>query len=302
MKIFTKFIALLSWAIFIFVLIDLPAPQVNTYGIPLFDKVVHFFIFGIFVWLLFLFFSELNKLNFNRIIFLSFLLATAYSALTEYLQKFVHGRNPSLFDFFAGILGIMAGLFFVGYFTNKKPRLLLHICCIGCGAYIAEELKKNYDIILYFFNPNIFPKEEYERRLEETKKIANKFRLELIIGEYGYEKWLKIVKGLEKEPEGGKRCRACYQYRLKEAAKKAKENNCQIFATTLSISPHKDTRVINEVGSELVSKYGIKFLDKDFKKDDGFKKSCCLSKELRLYRQNYCGCEFSIRKVVSCKI
>lgn len=180
-------------------------------------------------------------------------------------------------------------------FYMKKQKLLLHICCIGCGAHISELLKNDYDLILYFFNPNIFPESEYEKRLEETKRIAKNFNLELIEGEYNHKKWLEAVKGLEKEKEGGARCAVCYKYRLEKAARLAKKEKCEFFATTLSISPHKDSAVINKVGREIADKYEIRFLEKDFKENDGFRKSCNLSKGLSLYRQNYCGCEFSVR-------
>jgi hypothetical protein len=177
-----------------------------------------------------------------------------------------------------------------------KPKLLLHICCVGCGAHISKTLKSDYQVALYFYNPNIFPEDEYKKRLEETKKIANTLGLKLIIGEYNHQRWLEAVCGLEKEPEGGKRCLVCYKYRLKEAAMIAKKGRQDFFTTTLSMSPHKDSGAINKIGAEAENECGIKFLAKDFKEDEGFKKSCELSRKLGLYRQNYCGCEFSIRK------
>jgi predicted adenine nucleotide alpha hydrolase (AANH) superfamily ATPase len=174
-----------------------------------------------------------------------------------------------------------------------KPKLLLHICCVGCGAYISETLKSDYQVALYFCNPNIFPEDEYNKRLEEAKKIADEFGLDLIIGSYEHRKWLKEVKCLEKEPEKGKRCYVCYKSRMEETAKIAKAKDYDFFSTTLTISPHKDARAVSAIGRELARKYNINFLDKDFKKQEGFKKSCELSKKLGLYRQNYCGCEFS---------
>ncbi len=176
---------------------------------------------------------------------------------------------------------------------NKTEKLLLHICCMGCGAHIAGELKKNFRVTLFFYNPNIFPENEYNKRLGEAKKIAKKFNLKLIIGKYKHNEWLELIKGNEREPEKGKRCIICYHERLKETAVKAKEIGSDYFTTTLTISPRKDARAISEIGNGLADKYDIKFLDKDFKKQDGFKKTCELSRELGLYRQNYCGCEFS---------
>lgn len=181
---------------------------------------------------------------------------------------------------------------------KNKPKLLLHICCIGCGAYVSRVLtEENFDVVLFFYNPNIFPESEYVRRLETTKKIADKFDLEVIEGEYNHKRWLEKIRGFEKEKERGKRCRICYYDRLEKAAEYASKNNFDYFSSTLTISPHKDARLILAFGEELSGKLSIKFLARDFKKNDGFKKSVSLSKELNLYRQNYCGCEFSRRQI-----
>ena len=175
----------------------------------------------------------------------------------------------------------------------KKSKLLLHICCIGCGAYISRMLQEDYDVSLFFCNPNIFPESEYRLRLEETEKIASQFGLDLIIGEYDHDNWLALVKGLEKEPERGGRCVICYHDRLKKTAEYARKNGFDAFTTTLTVSPYKDALLISRLGKKLAEENGLIFLDNDFKKQDGFKKACDLSKELKLYRQNYCGCEFS---------
>lgn len=178
---------------------------------------------------------------------------------------------------------------------SVKPNLLLHICCIGCGVYIVQTLKDEFDIQLFFYNPNIFPKDEYDKRLAEIKKVAQIYNLEVIIGDYDHHKWLLQIRGHEQDAEKGERCLICYQARLIATAQMAKENNFQFFGTTLTISPHKDAAAIIKIGKDLEKEYGLRFLDKDFKKQDGFKKSAVLSKELGLYRQNYCGCEFSKR-------
>lgn len=178
---------------------------------------------------------------------------------------------------------------------TKKPKLLLHICCAGCGAYVASVLQEDYEVILYHFNPNIFPEDEYVIRLSEVKRIADELDLKLIVGNYDHELWLKKIHGKENEPERGERCRICYYERLYSAAQAAQKNNMEYFASTLSVSPHKDAAMISAIGKDLASKCGISFLDKDFKKQDGFKKSLDLSRKLNLYRQNYCGCEFSRR-------
>ena len=178
-----------------------------------------------------------------------------------------------------------------------KSKLLLHICCVGCGVYVSQTLKQDYDIRLFFYNPNIWPTEEYEKRLAEAEKIAEKFKLELIKGDYSHDKWLEAVRGHEDDPERGERCLICYKFRLEAAAAMAKKLNCGYLTTTLTTSPHKNAGAINQLGEQVAEQHVIKFLNQDFKKHDGFKKSSALSRELGLYRQNYCGCEFSRRAV-----
>lgn len=178
---------------------------------------------------------------------------------------------------------------------ERKPKLLLHICCAGCGAYISEVLRDDYNVSFYFYNPGIYPRVEYERRFEETKWIAKKFKVSLIEGEYNHAAWRVKVKGHENEPEKGKRCQICYQDRLEETASLAQEKGFSHFTTTLTVSPHKVASVIFMIGDEKARKYNLEFLDQDFKKLDGFKKASELSRKLNLYRQDYCGCEFSLR-------
>ncbi len=178
---------------------------------------------------------------------------------------------------------------------KSKPKLLLHVCCIGCGAYVSRLLNEDFEVSLYFFNPSIYPESEYKKRLAEAGRIANLFGLELINGEYDHGQWLKKIKGHESDPERGERCRICYRDRLENTARLAVKNGFAYFTTTLTVSPHKDALAISQIGKETEKNYRIKFFDKDFKKQDGFKKSTLLSCELGLYRQNYCGCEFSRR-------
>jgi len=174
-----------------------------------------------------------------------------------------------------------------------KPRLLLHICCGGCGAYVAQILKKKYRVSLFLYNPNIFPEKEYNKRSQEVERIAKDSKLNLIIGDYNHKAWLEKIVGHEKDPERGERCYICYQIRMAKTAELAKLKKIKYFTTTLSISPHKDYSMILKIGQDLEKEYNLKFIDQDFKKQNGFKKSVCLAKELNLYRQNYCGCEFS---------
>lgn len=180
---------------------------------------------------------------------------------------------------------------------NRKPKLLLHICCVGCGVYASQLLKQDYEVMLFFYNPNIWPEEEYDKRLEEAAKVAKIFQLKMIKGEYEHGKWLEQVKGRENDREKGGRCLICYKYRLEQAVKQAGENKCGYFSTTLTTSPHKDAIAINKIGEELAVGFNINFLSQDLKKQDGFKQAAKISRELGLYRQNYCGCEFSRARI-----
>jgi hypothetical protein len=189
-----------------------------------------------------------------------------------------------------------------------KNKLLLHVCCIGCGAYVLELLKSEYDITLYFYNPNVEPRAEYDKRLQEAKKAAAQFGVKLIEEEYENEHWHELVRGHENDLEKGERCHICYRARLEKTARYASEHNFDFFTTTLTISPHKDAFAINKIGLELGEKYpqtsrgvGINFLARDFKKQDGFKKTCELSRELNLYRQEYCGCGYSLKDMLARK-
>ncbi len=171
----------------------------------------------------------------------------------------------------------------------------MHACCAPCATHVVNVLREKYEVVAYFYNPNIHPESEYHLRLKNMIKLAEVYELPLIVGEYEVDRWFKKIKGYENEREGGKRCEKCFELRLEETAKLAKEIGASIFTTTLTISPHKNAKTINSIGKNLADKYKIKFLEADFKKKDGFKKSVEESKRLGLYRQNYCGCIFSKR-------
>lgn len=177
------------------------------------------------------------------------------------------------------------------------PNLLLHSCCGPCSSYILEYLTEYFEIYLYYYNPNIYPEEEYWRRLEEQKdvieKIEKKNPIHLLEGDFEPDVYYDQVKGLEGEGEGSERCFRCYSFRLEEAAKIGAEKGCDYFTTTLSISPYKNAEKLNEIGEEMEKKYNIKYLYSDFKKKGGYQRSIELSKEYELYRQDYCGCVFS---------
>jgi len=172
-------------------------------------------------------------------------------------------------------------------------KLLLHSCCGPCAIHVAEQLKNEYEVCLFFCESNIHPYEEYEKRLTELQKVAAMHKLNLYISAYDYERWRAAVDGKEAEPEGGLRCEACFFERLKETSASAKRMGFDAFATTLTVSPHKDAEAINNIGQKLAEKEGIEYLSSNFKKMDGFRKSMEKAREHNIYRQNYCGCEFS---------
>lgn len=175
-------------------------------------------------------------------------------------------------------------------------KLLVHTCCAPCGAYSFEKLKEDgFNPVSFFYNPNIFPSDEYERRLNELLRFSEKNGDEVIIEKNGFEDWQQKIKGFEKEKEGGKRCEICFIHRLEKTALKAQELGFDAFTTTLTISPYKNSEVINKVGNSISKRLDIKFLEEDFKKNDGFKKTMELSKKYGFYRQNYCGCSYSFR-------
>ena len=180
---------------------------------------------------------------------------------------------------------------------NHTPKLLLHACCAPCSSYVLEYLSKYFEITLYYYNPNIHPELEYNRRIEELKTFISEFngvnKIDLVEEEYNTSEYFNEIKGLENLGERSKRCYNCYKFRMDKAALYAKNNNYDYFTTTLSISPYKISNWINEIGSELEKKYNINYLYADFKKKNGYKRSLELSKQYNLYRQDYCGCIYS---------
>lgn len=180
---------------------------------------------------------------------------------------------------------------------KEKKKLLLHSCCAPCSSYVISYLSNYFDITILYYNPNIYPYEEYKKRKDEQIKLINEIhtinKLDIIDCDYDNELYDELIKGMENEPERGKRCRVCYLMRMEKTALIAKNNDYDYFCTTLSVSPYKNADWINEFGKELEKKYNIKWLYSDFKKKDGYKESILLSKKYNLYRQNYCGCIYS---------
>ena len=186
------------------------------------------------------------------------------------------------------------------YSDNKRLRILLHICCAPCSSATLERLQEHFDVDFYFYNPNIEPYEEFCKRAGEAKRFIRAFRpdggVKVIVADYGHEAFEAIARGRENIPERGERCRLCYELRMRSAAEYAKAHGYDAFTTSLSISPHKSSAWINEIGLALEKELGIAFVWSDFKKKDGYHRSIQLSKQYNLYRQDWCGCVYSRRE------
>lgn len=181
--------------------------------------------------------------------------------------------------------------------AGQVPSLLLHSCCAPCSSYCLEYLSKYFQITVFYYNPNITDREEYDTRVREQERLIQqlpaKHPIRFVEGAYAPELFYQVVKGLEKEPEGGARCKECFRLRLEESARLCKECGFDYFTTTLTISPLKNAPLLNELGEQLAEQYGVAFLNSDFKKKNGYKRSTELSAEYGLYRQDYCGCIYS---------
>ncbi len=180
---------------------------------------------------------------------------------------------------------------------GSAPSLFLHACCAPCSSYVLEYLSEFFNITVFYYNPNISPEREFVKRAEELRRLISEMPLKnkvgFVEGNYDRERFYETVKGLERLKEGGERCMKCYRLRLEETAKAARKGGFDFFTTTLSISPHKNAQALNRIGAELSEKYGVNYLFSDFKKRNGYKRSCELSEIYGLYRQNYCGCVYS---------
>jgi predicted adenine nucleotide alpha hydrolase (AANH) superfamily ATPase len=187
---------------------------------------------------------------------------------------------------------------FIVLARNKEPflKILLNVCCAPDATHTINALREaGYEPITFFYNPNIHPRDEYYKRVADMEKLAGISSVENVPDvPYDIEEWFSLCKPYAKEPERGKRCEVCFRMRMEKTAQKAKELAVEIFATTLTISPHKDMTLINRLGKEAAEKYGVKYFESNFKKQDGFKKSIVLSRQYGLYRQDYCGCSYSL--------
>ena len=180
---------------------------------------------------------------------------------------------------------------------GHRPLLALHSCCAPCSSAVLERLNAHFRIALYYYNPNISPESEFRHRVEEQKRLVRQMPLseDLTVTEglYEPERFYALVRGHEEDPEGGERCGVCFEMRLRSTAEFARSIGADYFTTTLSISPLKDAQRLNAIGGALAEEFGVKYLDSDFKKKDGYRRSCALSEEYGLYRQDFCGCAFS---------
>ena len=181
--------------------------------------------------------------------------------------------------------------------AGRRPLLALHSCCAPCSSAVLEQLNDAFQIAVFYYNPNISPEDEFRRRAEEQLRLVREMPLaediRAEIGAYDPERFYAAVRGHESDPEGGARCGICFELRLRETAKYARDIGAEYFTTTLSISPLKDASRLNTLGSAIAAEYGLKYLHSDFKKKDGYRRSCALSKEYDLYRQDFCGCVYS---------
>jgi len=182
---------------------------------------------------------------------------------------------------------------------NQKPTLLLHACCAPCFSAVFDQVKDDFAATIFWFNPNVWPKEEYDRRLIELIRYAKIVNCPIIISDR-YEQdaifWQNLTKNNASDAENGPRCRKCINYRLLQTAQEALKKNFDLFGTTLTVSPHKDSALINSIGTEIMKKYDIPYLDKDFGQNDGYRKSIEICKAYKIYRQKYCGCQYSLHQ------
>jgi len=289
------------WGILMLILFNFSLTT-NSYHIisvkmNIYNIIIHISSFFIFTSLILLIGSFLKK-NYFITAITSFFISFNYIVLIEYLQTLLLNKNYASPDLFTGLTGTFLAIS-IGYmvFYSPKQKLLLHVCCGSCATWVIKTLIKDYNLTLFFYNPGIYPKEEYKLRLKDTKKVAKQYiGLKVIEGKYNHNNWKKKIAGHETDLEGGERCKICYYDRLEKTAKLAKKLNIPVFTTTLSISPHKKTEVINNIGMQIAKKHNLLFYAENFKAKDGFKKSVEMSKKLKLHRQNYCGCEYSFRK------
>ena len=183
---------------------------------------------------------------------------------------------------------------------EKTPSLLLQVCCAPCGSHVIDCLAAHFEVTVLYYNPNIWPRAEYDKRLGELRRMLpmmeTKYPVHIMECDYDDSAFYAAAAGLEDEPEGGRRCTRCFELRMGKTAELAKQGGYDYFTTTLSVSPHKNSQLLNLIGEKLSEEHGVRYLHGDFKKREGYKRSIQLSEKYGLYRQNYCGCRFSFRE------
>jgi len=327
-----KFLLALAWALLILVLMtaSLAGPESAAKGFTVSDKLIHIFLFGVLAALLFNFWRGFKRWPLRLIYLASFLSAAAWAYGCEYLQRFVPLRNSSLYDFAFALGGIILALFIFklssrGASDNErrgdppagrrvatpcsagwrirarndresKPKLLLHLCCGPCGAALSGDLTGDFQPTIFFSNSNIDSRREFNKRLRQVKKVARANGLKVTVDNYNHQEWRQVIAGQETAPERGSRCLLCYAYRLQRTAQLARAEGFNFFTTSLSVSPFKDGQAVLQLGKQAAAKFQVKFLDKNFNGANGWQRALAAAKGLQLYRQNYCGCEFSRRR------
>jgi len=294
-NLYFKLVVFVTWLIVVWWLMETPMTDLGLPGIaiPNIDKLVHLVLFGlltIFIWRILKIFLH------NRWARLTWSAsgALAYAYLTENFQQYIGSRSMSYVDLIASASGVLLALMVIYKLRESKPTLLVHLCCGPCAAGAMRELKRKYFVVLLFANSNLDSHEEYQRRYRAAKRLADYYGLKLVKSHYSHDQWLRLIQGHEDAPERGSRCQICYRYRMSETAVTAKFYGYDYFSTSLTTSPHKDGQAVMSIGRELQRTLGVKFLDYNFGAADGYRLSVTESKKLGLYRQKYCGCEFSL--------
>lgn len=281
------------WAGLIFYLSSVPSHASTHLVIQ--DKIAHLGAYFIFSFLLarIVFYNQ-REIPTRYLFWVTVFIVAFFGFTDEFHQSFVPGRTVDFFDWVADVLGGLFGaLTFWLIYNRHRPKMLLHVCCASCGIYAISKLNPKYRLIIFWYNPNIELKSEHDKRLADVKMLAKKLKLPLIADRYENKKWHKSISGLEKEPEGGRRCFKCFDMRLEKTFKQAKKMRLENVATSLTVGPTKSAKIINNLGRQKAKKYGIKYYEVDFKKHEGFKKSVKMSTEWEFYRQDYCGCQYS---------
>lgn len=300
----THGLVVFSWLMLVAVLLTrrLPTAALSSpAGVFGWDKLIHLVLFAFLARLIAGWLLRHTSISRARAGWIAIAVAAATSAFFEFLQGYLPTRTRDSADLAAGILGALIGVGVWRWYQHwhperhQRPRLLLHVCCGPCGSDLIGDLKRRFRLTLYFNNHNIDTRQEFDRRWQQVKIVARHWGVPAILESYRHATWRRLARGHEHENEGGARCPVCFALRLKATAQLAQELKFAYFSTTLSVGPRKNFEQLNTIGQNLAKRYKVKFLAEDFKQQAGYQKSVAASQRLKLYRQNYCGCEFSRR-------